>query len=399
MKRLQEQALLQQEFTDLPLELQGKILAESFHRRINSGPELDRLVSLRSISTMINEMANDYLLSQIEWVFGGIIHSMKLTFIVKLTGLSSMRLSIFPTGFYHRLVDFRNLSSLKMLSFVYRPEFDLGKLTQLKKLNTRFIPEQELTRLTNLTELGFSHDCRITDAEISQLTNLTKLNLYPGRWNDDETRITPDCFQSLSKITVLHIKTGYPGPIKPFLSTWLRELEYHRAFDRMNDENIYRMTNLRILRLYGPSDITDDGLSGLISLNELYLATSHQITMNCIASMTNLTNLSLVSVSLIRPTVRPPLSQLTNLSSLKVSDTGLLNNTILCQLTNLTNLNLRNNKFISPVGISSLVNLKHINLRNNECITLDDLVRCTNLQSIKESKGRYYWLNGGKWNG
>lgn len=396
MKRQQEQALLQQGFTDLPLELQGKIFADSFSQMIKTKREMDLFISLLLVSTSANDLVWRFSFDLITKIEPLVLANMRRYIIFKFRNLVEITCyssTIFTESFGY----FKNLESLTIAGYLMS-ENKISNLVQLKKLDVIKVTDADIKELTNLTELSLSLSSSVSDDGLSRLINLTKLSLKDSP-HKGFFEITPKCIANLPKLCSLFIETGIFWSNGSLLPTRLSELECHNVHNQLLDSELKLLTNLCVLRLHGPTKISDDSFTKLIGLHTLSLKGEHKISCDGLGGMTNLTRLSLEYPKLRGGKERrEAIGNLTNLHRLTLGDCILMSDTILCKLSNLTKLTLRGGLDLSYVGFSSLINLRHINLRKYKYLTLDDLSRCTNLQSIKENNGRRYWLNR-KWNG
>lgn len=394
MKRVQEeQVLVEKEFSELPFELQGRILAESFQRRIKNPSEMNRFVLLRTISRSVDEMTERYTFALVRKIKQSVLDLIKPSYLLLFRELVSMK-CYFPPQI--SLEHFKKLESFKLdVVRHYHGPYPISGMTQLKKLALPVVRNSDLEGLTNLTNLKLSMNSPVSETILTSLVNLTKLTLLQPAQKC--FRITRDCIEKLPMLTSLCITSGSFLDHGSLFSTKLRELECYNCSGNLLDIHLYPLIHLRVLRLRSSTVISDSALTRFVQLETLSLYGEHRITFDGINQLAKLSTLFLSFVQIGNGQNQLlSITKLTNLSSLTLCTCPYKVMTKLALPSNIVNLKLEDNVSLDGNFFTNLVNLRHLSLLKQD-LSFSALRVCTNLKSIKESKGRRYWLDGG-WN-
>lgn len=247
----------------------------------------------------------------------------------------------------------------------------LGQLTSLTELHVSR-PFTDISKLTNLTKLrysGYMPPDFFRD-EITPLTNLRELGLTIFGLTAGLSLINTAA-QSSRLRNLTSLETNVISVIEPLTS--LTQLDVYS--NGLCDDDIQRLTNLRILRSSCYSALSRTVLSNLTNLETLHLFNHETETLFLLTKLVDLD----LSASHITD---EQISLLTNLTRLVLASCPSITNHAVYELKNLAFITATETQ-ITKYGVSHLQNLQEINLEEAE--ELSDLVSDDSESQSEES--------------
>lgn len=199
------------------------------------------------------------------------------------------------------------LSQLEIDSHSNITDISIKKLLRLRKLSIDFnktITDNSIKLLTKLRWLSINSNKVITNHGISVLTNLKYLSL------SGDQNITDNGLQYLTNLESLSLKRN-----KNISNDALKHLKLKSI--TLSDDSLCKltpdMTYLSSLYLSGCRDITDDQLGKMTNLRLLSISDMPKITINSLSLLTNLTALWSFSNLLNKTIIQQSIPKLTTI--------------------------------------------------------------------------------------
>lgn len=371
MKRsLETETERETNFFDLPSEIKGYIILMSINYRIRNVYEWNSISLLSKDYPSLAPVMTRHVLPQICFIDPEVFQCLPFVVLRALNHLTEMTLlRREETGTI--LPQMNHVKNLTLGTFHHDDHFTFScsSLTQLETLVADFrLEDKEIIHLTNLTNLNLDENYQLSAASITKLTNITSLSMNDPKAIPYGRKFEGTVLEKLPKLQSLSFKHNY----------------------RIRDLHMTSLTNLTKLDISGAcycgTNMTDDGLSHLVSLVELNISNvdagisdiglfplqnltnlniknNRHLTAACLERLTNLRELN---VTRIRRQVFTGIRNLTNLTSLVARSVTGVPFDSLENLSNLTHLDLSlSYTTFTDRSIQNLINLKHLNIYEN----------------------------------